>query len=118
MADQRQGFAYAGTFDPEALDEMLAEARDNARFAEPDEYLGLAGPDGVDAAELDLWSEDLAATDTEAKIDLALALERAVKAGDARIIGLESAEYADAMGDARSSCPSTGIRSGGAETVC
>ncbi len=117
VADQRQGFASAGTFDAEALDEMLDEARDNARFAEPDEYLGLTGPDGVDAAELDLWSEDLAATDTEAKIDLALALERVVKAGDARIIGLESAEYADSMGTSVV-VSSTGVRSGGAETVC
>lgn len=117
VADQRQGFASAGTFDPEALDEMLDEARDNARFAEVDEYLGLTGPDGVDAAELDLWSEDLAATDTEAKIDMALALERVVKAGDARIIGLESAEYADAMGTSVV-VSSKGIRSGGAETVC
>ena len=117
VADQRQGFASAGTFDPEALDEMLDEARDNARFAEVDEYLGLTGPDGVDAAGLDLWSEDLAATDTEAKIDMALALERVVKAGDARIIGLESAEYADAMGTSVV-VSSKGIRSAGAETVC
>ena len=117
VADQRQGFASAGTFDAEALDEMLDEARDNARFAEPDEHLGLTGPDGVEAAELDLWSEDLAATDTEAKIDLALALERAVKAGDARIIGLESAEYADARGTSVVAS-SAGVRSGGSETVC
>ncbi len=65
VADQRQGFASAGTFDPAALDEMLDEARDNARFAEPDEHLGLAEPDGVAVADLDLWSDDLAATDTD-----------------------------------------------------
>jgi PmbA protein len=117
VADQRQGFASAGTFDPVALDDMLDEARDNARFAEPDEHLGLADPDAVEAAELDLWSEALAATETETKIDLALALERAVKAGDDRIIGLESAEYADSMGTSVV-VSSTGIRSSGQETVC
>ena len=116
VADQRQGFASAGTFDPAALDEMLDEARDNARFAEPDEHLGLAEPDGVAVADLDLWSDALAATDTDAKIELALALERATKAGDARIIGLESAEYADSMGTSVV-VSTTGVRSGGSETV-
>jgi PmbA protein len=117
VADQRQGFASAGTFDPAALDDMLDEARDNARYAEPDEYLGLAEPDGVAAADLDLWADDLATTPTEAKIDLATALEKAVRAGDERIIGLETAEYADAMG-ASVVVSSTGVRSGGQETVC
>ena len=116
VADKRQGFASAGTFDPTALDEMLDEARDNARFAEPDEHLGLAEPDGVAVADLDLWSDALAATDTDAKIELALALERATKAGDARIIGLESAEYADSMGTSVV-VSTTGVRSGGSETV-
>lgn len=116
VADKRQGFASAGTFDPTALDEMLDEARDNARFAEPDEHLGLAEPDGVDVADLDLWSDALADTDTDAKIELALALERATKAGDARIIGLESAEYADSMGTSVV-VSTTGVRSGGSETV-
>src|SRR5688500_7837729 len=116
VADSRQGFASAGTFDPEVLDEILDEARDNARFAEPDEHLGLTEPDGVDQSDLDLWSEALADTDTETKIDLAMALERAVKAGDPRIIGLESAEYADSMGTSVV-VSSTGVRAGGSETV-
>ncbi len=116
VADSRQGFASAGTFDPDALDEILDEARDNAKYAEPDEHLGLTDPDGVAQAELDLWSEALADTDTEAKIDLAMALEKAVKAGDPRIIGLESAEYADSMGTSVV-VSTTGVRAGGSETV-
>src|SRR5690606_29725736 len=43
--DHRQGFAYAGSLDPDVLGEVLAEARDNATFATPDEFLGLAEPD-------------------------------------------------------------------------
>ena len=117
VADSRQGFASAGTFDPAALDDMLDEARDNAKYAEPDEFLGLPEPDGVAEADLDLWSDDLATADTEAKIDLAMALEKAVKAGDARIIGLESAEYADSMGTSVV-VSTTGVRSAGSETVC
>ena len=59
IADGRQGFAYAGTFDDDVLAETLAEARDNAGFATPDEFLGLAEPDGVAVAELDLFREAL-----------------------------------------------------------
>ncbi len=61
IADGRQGFAYAATFDDDVLAETLAEARDNAGFATPDEFLGLAEPDGVAVAELDLFSEALEA---------------------------------------------------------
>ncbi len=117
VADRRQGFASAGTFDPDALDEVLDEARDNTRYAEPDEHLGLPEPDGVAAADLDLWSEALAATSTEAKIDLALELERVTKAGDPRILGLESAEYADSVATSVV-VSTTGVRASGAETVC
>jgi PmbA protein len=116
VADHRQGFASAGTFDEAALDEALDEARDNARYAEPDEFLGLPEPDGVEPADLDLWSDELAKASTEDKIDLALALERAVKAGDPRIIGLESAEYADSMASSVV-VSSIGGHAGGRETV-
>ena len=54
VSDQRQGFAYAGTLDEGAIAETLAEARDNATFATPDEFLGLACPDDVAPASLDL----------------------------------------------------------------
>ena len=117
VADSRQGFASAGTFDPTALDDMLDEARDNAKYAEPDEFLGLPEPDGVAEQSLELWSDGLVATETEAKIDLAMALEKAVKAGDTRIIGLESAEYADSMGTSVV-VSSKGVRSSDAQTVC
>ena len=59
IADGRQGFAYAGTLDDDVLAETLAEARDNAGFATPDEFLGLAEPDGVAVADLDLFSDEL-----------------------------------------------------------
>ncbi len=81
IADGRQGFAYAATFDDDVLAETLAEARDNAGFATPDEYLGLAEPDGVPVAELDLFSEALEAFPTDAKVELAIELERAVQGG-------------------------------------
>ena len=42
VRDGRQGFAYCGTFDPGALAETVAEARDNAAFSEPDEAATVA----------------------------------------------------------------------------
>lgn len=100
IADQRQGFAYAGTLDEEVLAETLAEARDNAKFATPDEHLGLAEPDGHEYAKLDLHQNKVADFPTEQKIQLALELERAVKGGDPRIIGVEAADYSDSVSSA------------------
>ena len=74
IADGRQGFASAGSLDPDVLFETLDEARDNAKYGEVDEHYGLAEPDGVPEAELDLFRAGLADTPTETKIDLALAL--------------------------------------------
>ncbi|WP_419918243.1 TldD/PmbA family protein [Candidatus Poriferisocius sp.] len=113
----RQGFAHAGTLDPEVLGETLDEARDNAAFGSPDEFFGLAEPDGVDPPPLDLYNEALLRFGTEAKINLALELEQAVRAGDPRIVGVESADYADSV-SADAIVTTTGIRSFGRDTSC
>ena len=97
VIDRRQGFAYAGTHDEAVVAEALAEARDNAAFGTPDEYLGVAVPDGAAFPEMDLYRPELAALAPERKIELALELERAVLAGDGRIRGVESADYADSL---------------------
>jgi PmbA protein len=117
IADGRQGFAYAATFDADVLAETLAEARDNASFGTPDPDLGLAEPDGVAVAELDLYDEALEAFPTQDKVDMALELERATLAADARISGIESAEYVDAMAEG-AIVTTTGIRTAGRETAC
>lgn len=115
IVDGRQGFAYAGTFDDDALAEVLADARDNATFGTFDEYQGLAEPDGVAPPELDLYRESLAALPTVRKVELALELERAVRAADPRIVGIESAEYWDTV-FAGAIVSTTGIRTAGRET--
>ncbi|MCY3967005.1 MAG: TldD/PmbA family protein [bacterium] len=117
IANGRQGFAHAGTLDPDVLAETLAEARDNAVFGSPDEFFGLAEPDGVAKAELDLYNPALMDVSTELKIDLALELEQAVRAGDPRIVGVESADYGDAV-SADAIATTSGIRSAGRETSC
>jgi PmbA protein len=64
VSDHRLGFAWAGSLDPSVLEETLAEARDNASFATPDEHVALAVPDGVAAVAVDLWDEQLASVPT------------------------------------------------------
>ena len=115
--ERRQGFAYAGSLDEDILAETLAEARDNAKFATPDEHLGLAAPDDAAYASLDLFRDSLADVSPEEKIDLALRLERAVREGDSRIIGVESADYADSI-SASAIVSTSGIRVAERDTSC
>jgi len=117
ISDHRQGFAYAGSLDEDVLAETLADARDNATFATPDEWLGLAEPDGIAVPDLDLYRESLLKASTELKIDLAIELEKALKAEDPRITGVDSADYADGVSEG-AVVSSTGIRSYGSETSC
>jgi PmbA protein len=117
VAGGRQGFAYAGTFDDTVLAETLADARDNAAFGTFDEHLGLAEPDGVAVADLDLYRESLLSFPTPAKVDLAVELERAVLAADPRISGIEQSEYFDTLFTG-AIVTTTGIRNAGRETAC
>jgi PmbA protein len=95
VVDHRLGFAWAGSLDPSVLEETLAEARDNASFATADEHVQLAVPDGMAAAPIDLWDEDLAGVPTTRKVELALALEAQARAADARIRQVDHADYGD-----------------------
>lgn len=112
IVDHREGFAYAGTLDEGAVLEALAEARDNAAFGEPDEFNGLATPDGVEPAVLDLWPEQLAAVPTADKVKMALELEAATRGRDARISGVRVAMFSDSLGEG-AVATSTGIRAWG-----
>jgi len=117
VIDGRQGFASAGSLDPDVIDEVLAEARDNAAFAAPDEANGLAEPDGVAPVPLDLVRPGVDRTSTEAKVDFALGLERAVLAGDPRIRGVRVAIYGDRWAEA-ALATSTGLTAVDAATTC
>jgi len=113
----RQGFAWAGTLDEGVLKEALEEARDNAAFGQPDEFAGLATPDGVAPPALDLVPSELAATPTSAKVALALELERATRARDPRVTGIRAATYADSYGEV-AVATTTGISAVGAAAMC
>ncbi|MGH9192696.1 MAG: TldD/PmbA family protein [Acidimicrobiales bacterium] len=115
--DGRQGFAWAGSLDDDVIAEVLAEARDNVAYAQPEPWVGLAEPDGVEPPPIDLWREGLAAQPTERKVDLALELERAVRARDPRISGVRTAQWADGAGEG-AVATSTGIAVAGRSTFC
>jgi PmbA protein len=117
IAGGRQGFAYAASLDDDIVAETLAEARDNATFGTIDEFLGLASPDGVEPVDLDLYREELLSFPTDRKVEMTLELERAVRAADPRIRGVESAEYGDSVSE--SAIASTaGIRTTNRRSGC
>ena len=113
--DQRQGFAWAGTLDPDIIASTLREARDNATFGSVDPDLDLAEPDGVPLADLDLYSESVAAFETDDKIALALELEAMTKTSDPRVMVVESVDYADSISHG-AVVTSKGIRVGGSDS--
>lgn len=117
LVDGRQGFAHAGSFDAEVLAATLADARDNAEFSEPDEWQGLAQPDGVPAVEVDLWNQSLADLDADTKVALALDLERRVLATDPRITGVRVCSYGDAAGEF-ALASTAGVRAASRSTSC
>jgi PmbA protein len=99
LSDHRQGFAWAGSLAPDVVHETLAEARDNTGFGEPDEWNELASPSdfaGVEPADLDVWRGSLLGVPSDDKVALALDVERATRAADARVRGVEYAGYVDA----------------------
>ncbi|MBA3287829.1 MAG: TldD/PmbA family protein [Acidimicrobiia bacterium] len=116
IRDGRTGFAYAGTLDPDAIDEVLAEARDNVAFGTVDEWAGLAEPDGVERTAQSLWDDALAEHPTDAKIAAAKELERLTTAADPRV-RVDDANYADGWGEV-AVATTTGIREHGRENGC
>ncbi len=95
VVDHRLGFAWAGSLEESVFEETLAEARDNAKFATPDEHVGLAVPDGVAPVAVDLWDEGLASVPTTDKVEMALALEAQARGADPRIRQVDAADYGD-----------------------
>lgn len=89
------GFAWAGSLDHDVIGRVLADARDNAAYATPDAHVALAEPDGVVPAEIDLWDPAFGELSTDAKVQMALDLEQAVRHADPRIRQVDSADYAD-----------------------
>ena len=116
VTEGRQGFASAASLDADLVEEVVREARDNARYAEPDQWVALAEPDGADPVPQDLWRSELAETSVDAKIELAMELERTIRGADPRIKGVRTVAYGDSS--STSVLVSTsGMRAGAAGTT-
>jgi len=113
----RQGFSWAGTLDETVLKEALEEARDNAAFSQPDEFVGLAEPDGVAPPDLDLVRAELVSMPTARKVDLALELERATRARDPRVTGVRASSFSDSYGEV-AIASTTGVSVSSASGLC
>ena len=117
IVDHRQGFAWGASLDEDVVRDTVREARDNAAFGEPLEWNGLAEPDGVVAPEVDLDRPGLGAFPTDDKVELALRLEAAVRAGDPRIKGVRTSTWSDGRSE-RAIATSTGLEAWGRAGSC
>jgi len=96
----RQGFASAGSLDPDVVTEMVAEARENLKFAEVDPHQGIASPDGVASPGLDLVDKAVLDVSEADKIAMAIDLEKRCLAADSRITGVRTSAWSDGWGEA------------------
>jgi PmbA protein len=117
ISEGRQGFAHVGALAEDLVAATLDDARDNTLFATPDEFVGLATPDGVAFPELDLWDDGVVLLSTDAKVQLALDLEKRVRNGDPRIRQVVSADYGDVQSES-AIASSNGITASTRRTVC
>ena len=95
IREGRTGSAVVGTLDESAIKQALEDARDNAEFGTPDEFAGVAAPDGVKHADIDPYDPELETFATDRKIEIALELEKMLKSSDNRIRNVDSVDYSD-----------------------
>ncbi len=115
IIDGREGFASAGSLDPEILKSLVVDARENAAFAEADEFAGIAQPDGVEPVAVDAWRDQVLDITAEDRIERAIELERRVLGAHPAITGVRTATYSDSAG-AAALVSTAGIRSGDRST--
>ena len=118
VRDGRQGFAYCGTFDADALAETVGGGPRQRRLRRARRgRRRWPSPTASSPSPLDLWRPGLADVPTADKVALAVELERAVLGADPRITGVESCDYADSRAEA-AIATTTGIRRASRETGC
>ncbi len=116
VANQREGFAHAGSLDPAIVESLVGDARDNAAHAEPDPRSGLTDPGDADPVSLDLFDTEVDSVDVDTKMEMALALETAVLSADDRVRGIRAAVYSDVRSE-RAIASTRGIRAASSATM-
>ena len=95
LEEGRQGFASAGSLDPDVVADTLEAARRNVAFGESDPHQRLAEPDGVEPPGLDLGDPAVLSVSDSDKIAAAIDLERRCLDADSRISGVRVAAWSD-----------------------
>jgi PmbA protein len=92
----RAGFAYTTDMSDEGMNDVVARAREAARFATPDEAVEVAPSwEGVPADVEGLFDAAQGGVTADEKVAFAIELERTTRSADKRIRTVEEAMYAD-----------------------
>jgi PmbA protein len=93
--DGRAGYAYGTDLAEPGIAEIAAGAVEAARVADPDQFA--AAPDPAGEAQAIEGLADPAAGDwvTEGKVELAVAVERAARVADERVVAVETTVFVD-----------------------
>jgi PmbA protein len=92
----RAGYAYGTDLSDEGIEAVASGAVEAARVSDPDEFA--AAPEPADAAPGEiagLHDPELASWDSERKVDMAKAIERAARDADERVSAVETTVYVD-----------------------
>jgi PmbA protein len=115
--DGRAGYAYGTDLAREGVAAIAAGAVEAARVADPDEFAAAPDPAG-DAEPIEGLSDPAAADwDTERKVELAIATERAARATDDRVVAVETTVFVDERA-AAALASSRGVAGGYEATYC
>lgn len=88
------GFAYTSDLSASGIEECVTSARDIASVTEPDPDVSIATRK-IDSPDLELYEPGIDDRSVEQRTNVALAVERAAKAVDARISGFRKTTYSD-----------------------
>ncbi len=122
----RQGRAYTSDLERASIEEAVAAALASAEVSgeDPDRRLpdpALFGPGCSDGSylgdELEILSHDIETVSAGEKIEFAMDLERAARAYDPRISGVETAAYSESTGEVLLAS-TAGFRAGYRSSVC
>lgn len=92
----RLGYAWAADPSIDEVRRTVAQARDNARFATPDEHNVLAEAAAAEPIA-ELFHEEQAAMPADRKVEAALELERLATTSDPRVTKTDACRYGDAV---------------------
>jgi PmbA protein len=116
VAEGRLGFAYAADPSVDEVRQTVERARENAALATPDEHNAL--PDAASYEPIDcLYFAEQASMPPEAKVAIALDLERVATTTDPRVAKVEACSFGDAVGRIRVASTS-GVSAGFERTGC